>query len=135
MELEIFKKYKVSLSFTIATCLIMLLWNFSSGNRIADFFIDYRLFVLLGVLIVGMFLLFYFFLLLINTRIKFYFFLINAILIIITGFVMFLFFIRKVNLHGWNSTDPNPTQASILAVYRRYLFQKHGRRILETIFI
>ena len=99
MSLETIKKYRISLSFFVATCFIMVLWNFSNRNAIADFFIDYSLFVLLGVLICAVFLLLYFFLYLINGQIKFYSFLLNAILVIAAGLAMFLFFIRKVNLH------------------------------------
>jgi hypothetical protein len=77
----------------------MLLWNFSNGNAIADFFTDYSLYVLLLVLICGIFLLFYFVLLLVKGGIRFYTFLINVMLIVAVGLAMFLLFVRKVNLH------------------------------------
>jgi len=99
MSLEVLKKYRISIVFVIATCFIMVLWNYSKGNGIADFFIDYNLFVLLGVLICAVFLLLYFLLKLINGQIKFYYFLLNAFLVITAGLAMFLFFIREVRLH------------------------------------
>jgi len=94
------KPFSVSLLFLALTCFLLLCWALSSDGKVADFFINNSLLVLLGVIIVGIFLLFYHFLLLINRAATIYVFLINAAITISTGLIMFVFFIHKINPHG-----------------------------------